>query len=98
MRIPFRYVNSLVAGTYIVNISYPTPARLTRLYVEVDNTVTISDNFNLIQGVGGSNSLSLESVYDTPIDIDLGISPIALQIVTTVTTKIAIYADIEVMR
>lgn len=98
MRVPYRYSNSLAAGTHIVTISYPVPARLTRLYVEVDNTVTISDNLNIINGGNGSaNTLSLESTFDTPVGQDLVISPIQITIITTTTTKVAIYADIEVI-
>ena len=90
-------MNTLAAGTHKINITYPVPAKLTRLYVEVDNDVTLSDNLNLVQGVGGGNSLALESIFDPPMEEILGISPICLTVVTTVSTKIAIYSEIETL-
>ena len=94
---PFRYSNSLVAGTHKVQINFPVPGNLKRLYIEVDNTVTIWDNFNIIAGGNGSpNSLSLESIFDVPVNQVLGISPLEITVVTTVTTKITVYAEIEV--
>ncbi len=85
-----QYYSSLAAGTHTITFRLRLPCRISHLYIESDNTITIKDNLGLLSSDGATVPLSMDSVLDLPLDIVTGIEPLQFTVTTTTTTKVLI--------
>ncbi len=85
-----QYYSSLAAGTHTITFRLRLPCRISHLYVEVDNSVTIKDNLGLLSSDGATVPFALDAVLDVSTETVTGIEPLQFTVVATTTTKILI--------